>query len=61
MTPVHFVSFGTLPEYQKALARIESQANCSGYFATVRLYNQQNTPGIKKFRQFVCANRRGYG
>lgn len=57
----HFASFGTLPEYTRALKRIKEQAEASGYFATVKLYIPQTTPGIEDHADFIAKNRRGYG
>lgn len=59
--PIHFASFGTLPEYLRAMKRIKEQAEASGYFATVKLYIPQNTPGLDAHAAFIQANRRGYG
>lgn len=59
--PIHFCCFGTLPEYRFSLARIKNQAEESNYFATVKLYIPQTTPGLDAHTAFIAANRRGYG
>lgn len=58
---VHFVAFGTLPEYQPSLRRIKSQAENSGYFASTKLYIPQTTPGLADHAEFIAKHRRGYG
>ncbi len=57
----HFCTFGNTPNYTNALARIEGQAKQSGYFDTVFIYDQTNTPGIQEHNDFINSHRRGYG
>ena len=57
----HFCTFGSTPGYNAALARIKKQALDSGYFDTVHIYDQTNTPGIDAHREFIDTHTRGYG
>ena len=57
----HFCTFGNTPNYINALARIGRQAKQSGYFDTVSIYDQTNTPGIQTHTEFINSHRRGYG
>lgn len=57
----HFCTFGNTPKYNKALNRIFRQSKESGYFNTVSIYHQNNTPGIEKHVNFIKTQPRGYG
>ena len=41
--------------------RIEHQAKESGYFDTISMYDQTNTPGIQDHAEFINSHPRGYG
>jgi hypothetical protein len=58
---VHFCSFGSVPDYARALQILEAEARASGYFATVSIYTQENLPAKSRERRFMEVNRRGYG
>lgn len=58
---VHFCTFGSLPEFARALRRLEAEARASGYFATVSVYTQKTLPANDQELRFMHANPRGYG
>jgi len=60
-TRVHFCSFGSLPTYAAALARIEKQANDSKYFTSVKCYTEKDLPGLEEHADFIAKSPKGFG
>ena len=60
-TPVHFCTFGSVPDYSRALQTLAAEARDSGYFASITVYTQETLPAKSRERRFMEANRRGYG
>lgn len=58
---VHFCTFGSVPEYVRALQTLTAEAHASGYFATISAYTQENLPTKSRERRFMESHRRGYG
>lgn len=58
---VHFCTFGSLPEYGRALRTLSDEARASGYFASITAYTQETLPAKSAATRFMKANRRGYG
>lgn len=59
--PVHFCTFGTLPNYTPSIVALCGEASASGYFDTVKSYNQNTIPATEKEKAFMRSNPRGYG
>lgn len=59
--PIHFCTFGNTPKYSATLARIKREAETSGYFASITVYTQENTPGLEQHAAFIASHPRGYG
>ena len=58
---VHFCTFGSLPNYARALRTLCREAGESGYFASVTAYTQHNLPASRKELDFMSRNPKGYG
>jgi hypothetical protein len=58
---VHFCTFGSMPTYGPALARIGKQAQDSKYFESVNCFTQNNTPGLAAHADFIAKSPKGYG
>jgi hypothetical protein len=58
---VHFCTFGSTPNYRKALDTLSREATASGYFASVTVYTQENLPATAREREFMATHPRGYG
>jgi hypothetical protein len=56
---IHFCTFGNDPDYSNSKMLLCKEAQLSGYFNTIKSYNQDIIPTIHK--EFVKKNRRGYG
>jgi hypothetical protein len=61
MDRIHFVTFGSLPQFRASLERIQRQATESGYFKSITIYTQDNLPGIQDHLPFITTHKRGYG
>lgn len=61
LSRVHFCTFGSLPDYGAALARIERQARDSKYFDSINCYTEKTTPGLEAHADFIAREPRGYG
>lgn len=59
--PIHFCTFGSTPAYAPTLARLQKEAESSGYFASVTVYTQDTTPGLDQHAAFIARAPRGYG
>ena len=57
----HFCTFGNTPNYINTLTRLYHQAAKSGYFDTISIYDQNNTPGIQDHVDFIKSHPRGFG
>jgi len=47
--------------YDIAVKRLQTQAEESGFFNTIDIYNEENCPGIEKYSEFIKNSERGYG
>ena len=47
--------------YDIAIKRLQSEAEQSGFFDTVDIYNELTCPGIEKYSEFIEKSQRGYG
>jgi hypothetical protein len=47
--------------YDIAIKRLQSEAEESGFFNTIDIYNEENCPGIEKYSEFINKSERGYG
>jgi glycosyltransferase involved in cell wall biosynthesis len=76
LQPIHFCSFATSFRgkdqpggrrgnehfrYDIAVKRLQIQAEESGFFNTIDIYNEENCPGIEKYSEFIQKSERGYG
>ena len=44
-----------------AIKRLQTEAEYSGFFNTIDIYNELNCPGIDKYSEFINKSNRGYG
>ena len=57
---IHFCTFGDEPRFTNTLAALLEEANTSGYFDTVRKFNQHDLPVDHNLRAYLSRTR-GYG
>lgn len=56
---IHFCSFGNIPKYSIVINQLLDEARLSGYFNTVKGYNQNDIP--EEYQEFMRLNGRGCG
>ncbi len=57
---VHFCTFGNEPRFSRTLAKLLQEARSSGFFDSVRKFNQYDLKADKKLLDFMSSTR-GYG